>query len=126
MTSRANGKAGEQAAEQLLVYEGWEIIERQAPVHGHTLDLRAKHPAHGEALFEVKVWATASGTDNAKKAIADAYDLRAAGETTPYILILSKDLTGLLGDMLRRAIREGVIADVRILGFLPFDRWDDE
>ncbi len=122
MSSRQNGKVGEAIVEGLLIYEGWEIIERQALVHGHLIDLRAKHPRFGEALFEVKVWGAGGGQDTAKKAIGDAYDLREAGETTPYVLVLSHQLSGLLQDMLTRALRAGAIHEVRVVGFLPFDR----
>lgn len=120
MSSRENGKIGEAVVEGLLVYEGWEIIERQALVHGHLIDLRAKHPTHGEALFEVKVWGAGGGQDTAKKAIADAYDLQVAGETTPYVLVLSHQLSGLLRTMLWRALDAGAIHRVRVVGFLPF------
>lgn len=115
--SRDNGQAGERAAEALLVYEGWEIIDRQVPVHGHVVDILAKHPKLGEALFEVKVWATNSGRDNAKKAVGVAWDLKACGEPRPYILILSHELTGILGDMLDRALTGGALHQYRILGF---------
>lgn len=116
--SRDNGAEGERVVEALLGYEGWEIAERQALVHGHRLDFRAKHPHRGEALIEVKVWGAGGGKDTVKKAIADAYDLQQAGETIPYILMLSHELTGLHGVMLSRAVRAGAIAEVRILGFL--------
>jgi len=119
---KAHGTEGEQIVERLLRYERWTIIEHQTLAHGHRLDLLAKHPDHGEALFEVKVWADPRkvGTDNVKKAIADAYDLRAAGETRPYILVLSHDtLGGLHREMLRRAIAAGAITEIRVLGFLP-------
>lgn len=119
--SRQNGKVGEATVEGLLIYEGWEIIDRQALVHGHLIDLRAKHPKYGEALFEVKVWGAGGGQDTAKKAIADAYDLQRAGETTPYILVLSHQLSGLLRDMLWRALQAGAINQVRVIGFLPFE-----
>lgn len=120
MNSARNGKAGEATAEALLTYEGWEIIDRQVPVHGHIVDLLAKHPMHGEALFEVKVWATKSGRDNAKKAIGVAWDLLACGESKPYVLILSHHLTGILNEMLDRALLGGAIHEVRILGFSPY------
>lgn len=120
MSSRQNGKAGEAIVEGLLIYEGWEIIERQALVHGHLIDLRAKHQRHGEALFEVKVWGADGGKDTAKKAIADAYDLQATGEQTPYILVLSHQLYGLLQGMVTRAVVAGAIRECRVVGFLPF------
>lgn len=120
---KAHGTVGERLVEKLLEYEGWTIIERQSHVHGHILDLLAKHPAHEETLFEVKVWADPRrvGTDNVKKAIADAYDLQAAGETRPYVLVLSHDtLGGLHRGMLSRAINAGAISSVRVIGFVPF------
>lgn len=116
--SRDNGAEGERIVEGLLGYEGWEIVERQAIVRGHRLDFRAKHPQRGEALIEVKVWAAGGGKDTVKKAIADAYDLKEAGETLPYILMLSHEMSGLHGAMLSRAVRAGAITEVRILGFL--------
>lgn len=121
MSSRRNGQTGEQIVEGLLRYEGWTIVERQARVHGHLIDFRAKHPALGEALIEVKVWGDRGGTDTVKKAIGDAYDLREAGETTPYVLVLSQQLLGLHREMLGRAVRAGAIHNVRIVGFVPFD-----
>lgn len=121
MSARRNGNQGEAIVEGLLVYEGWDIIERQAVVHGHRIDFRAKHFALGEALIEVKVWAAQGGTDTVKKAIGDAYDLREAGETTPYVLVLSHQLAGLHRDMLARAVRAGAIQTVRVVGFIPFD-----
>jgi len=120
--SKDSGKAGEQAAEALLIYQGWEIIGPDLPVHGHKIDRLAKHPVHGEALFEIKVWATKSGRDSAKKAIADAWDLQACGEERPYILILSHELTGILADMLDRALAAGALHDVWILAFSPWRR----
>jgi hypothetical protein len=121
MSSRRNGDDGERSAESLLRYEGWEIIERHALVHGHRVDFRAKHPLRGEALFEVKVWGAGGGQDTVKKAIGDAWDLLAAGETTPYILVLSHHLTGLHGDMLARAVVGGAIHEVRVMGFLALE-----
>ncbi len=120
--SRDNGKAGEAAAKNLLIYKGWEIIDTQVPAHGHVIDILAKHPAHGEALFEVKVWATKSGRDSAKKAIADAWDLLACGESRPYIVILSEELTGILADMIDRGLAGGALHDVWILDFV---RWGE-
>jgi hypothetical protein len=121
---RAHGNEGEHIVERLLRYRGWTIIEQQPLAHGHRLDLLAKHPDEEETLFEVKVWADPKlvGTDNVKKAIADAYDLRAAGETRPYVLVLSHELAGLHRDMLYRAIRAGAIADVWVLGLNPIAR----
>jgi hypothetical protein len=114
---KAHGNEGERIVDRLLRYERWGIIERQSRIFGHTLDMLAEHPLHGEALIEVKVWADPKtvGTDNVKKAIADAYDLRAAGETRPYILVLSHELPGLLKDMLQRAVDVGAITEVRVL-----------
>lgn len=119
---RDHGTEGERIVERLLGYEGWTIIERQPMAGGHRLDLLGKHPDREETLFEVKVWAdpTKVGTDNVKKAIADAYDLRALGETRPYVLVLSHDLGNLYGDMLRRAVVQGAIAEVRVLALIPF------
>lgn len=121
MTARSSGQEGERIVEGLLGYEGWTILERQVLVHGHLLDFLAKHPQRNEALIEVKVWSAGGGKDTVKKAIGDAYDLKEAGCTTPYILVLSHNLLGLHGAMLSRAIRAGVIAEVRILGFRPFE-----
>jgi hypothetical protein len=128
MSNVSHGRQGEAIVEQLLRYEGHEIIERQPLVHGHRLDLRTKHPQFGEALYEVKVWVDPRkvGTDNVKKAIGVAYDLWAAGETTPYILVLSHHLTGLYRDMLLRAVHQKVIHEVRVLGFLSFGDALDE
>lgn len=114
---KAHGNEGERIVDRLLRYERWDIVERQSRVYGHTLDMLAEHPLHGEALIEVKVWADPKtvGTDNVKKAIADAYDLRAAGEVRPYILVLSHELPGLLKDMLQRAVDVGAITEVRVL-----------
>jgi hypothetical protein len=121
---RDHGKEGERIVERLLRYGGWEIIEHQPVAYGHHLDLLGKHPDHGETLFEVKVWADPSkvGTDNVKKAIADAYDLRAAGEQRPYVLVLSHELVGLHQMMLSRAMGTGVITDVWVLALLPIAR----
>lgn len=119
--STRSGRQGEKVVEQLIRYEGGVIVERQALVHGHALDFLVKHPRYGESLWEVKVWADPKkvGTDTVKKALADAYDLRAAGETRPYILVLSHQLVGLYRDMIVRAVEAGAISDVRVLGFLP-------
>lgn len=114
------GVKGEEIAEWSLVRRGWQITGRQVPLPGgHRCDLTATHPDTGaeEWLIEVKVWGAApSGKDTVKKAIADAYDLAQAGETRPFMLILSHPMTGLLGDMITRARRAGVINDVRIIG----------
>lgn len=119
-SSRSSGQEGERIVEGLLRYEETEILERQVLVHGHLIDFLAKHPKWGEILVEVKVWAAGGGKDTVKKAIGDAYDLREAGETRPYVLILSHELLGLHGAMLSRAMRAGAISEVRILGFRPF------
>jgi hypothetical protein len=113
-SSRA-GAEGERTAERLLIYAGWEVVERQPLVHGHRLDLRVKHVAHGEALVEVKVWETKSGRDTVLKAVAVAYDLHTCGEETPIILILSEDLAGIYGDTVRRALKAAVFTQVLIL-----------
>jgi hypothetical protein len=118
---KAHGNEGERIVERLLRYERWDILERQPLVHGHRIDLLIWRPDHGEVLVEVKVWADPRkvGTDNVKKAIGDAYDLRSAGEERPYILVLSHELTGLLGDMLERAVKFGAIDEVRVLTLQP-------
>lgn len=110
-----SGAEGEDVVRALLGYEGWEIEETQPLAMGHRVDFLASHPAYGQALIEVKVWARGGGTDTVKKAIADAYDLREAGETRPYFLILSHALDGLYGEMLRRARKSGAIARVIVL-----------
>lgn len=114
---KAHGTEGERIVERLLRYERWDIVERQPLVHGHKVDLLVSRPDHGEVLVEVKVWADPKvvGTDNVKKAIGDAYDLRVAGEDRPYVLVLSHELTGLLGEMLERAVKFGAITEVRVL-----------
>ena len=117
--SRRRGDEGELLAEGLLVYAGWEVVERHPRVLGHLLDRRVKHSVYGEALVEVKVWGTDSGKDTVKKAIADAYDLQRQGCDAPYILILSHDLTGLNHDMLERAMASGAIWQVLVLALVP-------
>lgn len=113
-----SGSRGEAAVIALLRYEGWQIMEEQPVVYGHHVDIRAKHPIRGEALIEVKVWENPqTGKDTVKKAIADAYDLQAAGELTPYVLVLSQHLGGLHREMLTRAINAGAISEVRVIGF---------
>lgn len=118
--SRTSGAQGEDVVAALLSYNGWDIIARQVDVHGHRIDFVAKHQQYGECLVEVKVWARDGGKDTVKKAIADAYDLRAAGETRPYFLMLSHELYGLHAEMLRRAIDQGAIAFVRVLAFMEW------
>jgi Holliday junction resolvase-like predicted endonuclease len=118
---KVHGTEGERIVERLLRYAGWEILERQVLVHGHRIDLLAIHVDHGETLFEVKVWSDprAVGTDNVKKAIADAYDLWTAGETRPYVLVLSHELAGLHRAMFDRAIAVGAIAEVWVGTLMP-------
>jgi hypothetical protein len=116
---RASGDEGEQIAEFVMKREGWQIIDHQVKAAGgHRLDMLALHPVFAdEWLIEVKTWSAArSGRDTVKKAIADAYDMREAGEPRPLMLWLSHHLDGLLGEMLRRARRAGVFGEVRILG----------
>jgi hypothetical protein len=114
------GVVGEAVAEWSLVRSGWEITGRQVnTASGHRADFSAINPAVGEEewLVEVKVWgAGPSGRDTVKKAIADAYDLHEAGEERPFLLVLSHPQTGLLGAMIRRARRAGVINDVLVIG----------
>jgi hypothetical protein len=121
MSSRSSGTAGENTVAQLLAYEGW-TIERQVIVGDHRIDMVGVHPEHPETLFEVKVWAdpTRVGTDTVKKAIADAYDLREAGEERPYVLVLSHHLSQTYRNMLARALKAGAISEVRIIGFTDF------
>jgi hypothetical protein len=116
--SRPAGAQGEQVAQWVLEREGWKVIGRQATVAGgHRCDFVAVHPATAEEwLVEVKVWgAEPSGQDTVKKAIADAYDLAQLGERRPYMLVLSHTMRGLLGGMITRARRAGVINDVRVI-----------
>jgi hypothetical protein len=112
------GTRGEEVAEWVLVREGWKITARQiVAAGGHRCDFAALHPDTGEEwLVEVKVWGPEpSGHDTVKKAIADAYDLAQAGEARPFMLIVSHRLTGLLGGMVTRARRAGVLNDVRLI-----------
>lgn len=113
------GSFGEQLAEGLLGYAGWEVVEHPARILGHRPDFRMKHAIQGEALVEVKVWGRGGGKDIVKKAIADAYDLQRLGCETPYILILSHDLTGLHREMLQRAMASGAIWQVWVLALVP-------
>ena len=112
--SRTNGMAGEAAARTVLGYRGYVVTADQPMVYGHRLDLEAIAPDGGPAVVEVKVWATQSGTDTVKKAIADAYDIqqaaREAGDEPPrYLLVLSRGFDGLHRAMLRRAEQAGAI-----------------
>jgi hypothetical protein len=120
-----HGAFGERVVELLLAYEGWTNIVLHPFAYGHRLDLLAEHVDFGPTLFEVKVWRDpkAVGTDNVKKAIADAYDLTAAGETRPYVLVLSHQLDNLHRVMLGRAILSDACAmvAVRVLALVPFD-----
>jgi hypothetical protein len=98
--------------------EGWQVTGHQVEAAGgHRLDMSALHPVYGdEWLVEVKTWGVPrSGRDTVKKAIADAYDMRQAGETRPLVLWLSHHLGGMLGEMLRRARLAGVIGEVRVI-----------
>jgi hypothetical protein len=112
-----SGAKGEEIAAWVLEREGWRITGRQVVALGHRVDVTAAEPVtEDEWLIEVKVWGPEpSGRDTVKKAIADAYDLRQAGETRPIMLIMSHRLTGLLGDMIRRARLAGAINDVRVI-----------
>jgi hypothetical protein len=113
--SSRSGTEGERAAERLLIYAGWEIIEYHPLVHGHKLDRRVKHQKHGEALVEVKVWETRSGRDTVYKAVAVAYDLQRQGEQTPIILILSEELLGIYGDTVRGALAAGAFDRILVM-----------
>lgn len=115
MSARVNGQQGENAVEALLTYAGCRILGRQVLAGDHVLDFLVEHPELGETLIEVKVWAAGGGKDIVKKAIADAYDLRSLGERRPYVLVLSHQLGGLYGAMLRRAVDAGAISRVLIL-----------
>jgi hypothetical protein len=115
---KASGDEGEKIAEFVMKREGWEITGRQVKAAGgHRLDMSAIHPiAREEWLVEVKTWGVLrSGKDTVKKAIADAYDMKEAGEARPVVLWLSHHLDGMLGDMLRRARAAGVFAEIRVL-----------
>jgi hypothetical protein len=122
-TPKLAGVKGEEIAEWALVRRGWKITGRQVPLAGgHRADLTAVHPetSDEEWAVEIKVWgAEPSGRDTVKKAIADAYDLAQAGETRPYMLVLSHPMAGLLAQMITRARRAGVINDVQIIGAQP-------
>lgn len=113
------GVEGEQTVEWILVRQGWKITGHQVKAAGgHILDMLGIHPATGdEWLIEVKVWgALPSGKDTIKKAIADAYDLQQLAEPRPLLLVMSHPMPGLLGEMLRRAVRAGAINEVRVVG----------
>ena len=120
---KSAGLQGELVAKWSLVRQGWRISGEQVLIHGHRLDLLAIHPATGhEWMVEVKVWGPdPSGRDTVKKALADAYDLREAGETRPYLLVLSHSLEGLHGEMIARARKAGVLGDVQLIGLTPLD-----
>ncbi len=117
--SSGSGKQGESTVLGLLRYGGWENIEHQVLVGGHVLDFRAKHPIHGEALFEVKVWEKGGGKDTVKKALWDAVDLKLQGIDTPYILFLSHDLMGNYRDQILRAEKAGFVHEARVIGAQP-------
>jgi hypothetical protein len=119
MTSYSSGRKGEEEAKSLLAREHvWKWSDsRPIGVGGHRMDLGAIHlPTGEEWLIEVKTWDTLSGRDTVKKAIADAYDMRQAGETRMIMLVISEHLGGILGDMLRRARQAGAINEIRITG----------
>lgn len=124
-TSSRAGATGETVAIWALERRGWKITGRQVPAAGgHRCDISLVHMATSdeEWLAEVKVWGAApSGRDTVKKAIADAYDLAQAGETRPFMLVLSHPMTGVLGQMITRARRAGVINDVQIIGASKVD-----
>jgi len=116
--SYQSGAEGEDTTVWILERQGWKVLGRHVRVAGgHVLDLLLMHPVLDEEwLCEVKVWGVApSGKDTVKKAIADAYDLREAGELRPLLLVISHRLDGLLGDMLVRARRAGAINEIRII-----------
>lgn len=129
-TSSRAGVEGEGMAQWSLERRGWKITGRQVPAAGgHRCDFSAVHLEAGdeEWLVEVKVWGAArSGKDTVKKAIADAYDLAQAGETRPFMLVISHPLGGLLGQMITRARRAGVINDVQIIGAADYVTQSDE
>lgn len=113
------GVKGEAVAEWVLEHHGWKIVGRQIGVGGgHVLDFVAVHPTlDTEWLVEIKTWGwEPSGKDTIKKAIADAYDLQQLGESRPLLLVMSHKLSGLLGDMLSRAVRAGAINQVLVIG----------
>jgi hypothetical protein len=125
-TPHSSGSRGEAEAKSLLSRERvWKFSDtRPIGAGGHRLDLGAIHlPTGLEWLIEVKTWDTVSGRDTVKKAIADAYDMREAGEQRLIMLVISEHLGGLLGDMLRRARRAGAINDIRITG--TWSNYDD-
>jgi hypothetical protein len=118
-SAKTAGVNGERAVEWVLEREGWRITGRQVRQNGgHVLDFTGIHPALGdEWLIEVKTWgAEPSGRDTVKKAIADAYDMREMGERRGVLLVMSHRLDGLLGNMLRRAVKAGAINEVRVVG----------
>jgi hypothetical protein len=125
---QAAGAAGEEAARRQLRYCGCKILKEHPVVHGHTLDLLVWHPEHGDSLVEVKIWhpENPSGKDTVKKAIADAYDLRHCGETRAYLLVISHRLTGLLGDMLDRAVDAGAITAVLVPDLVTYRNRQEE
>jgi hypothetical protein len=117
---KPSGNQGEQVARWCLERRGWKITGSQVIVgSGHRVDFTAIHPDTGEEewIVDVKVWGLEpSGRDTIKKSIADAYDLAQAGETRPFLLVISHPLTGLYGQMIARARRAGVINDVQLIG----------
>jgi hypothetical protein len=125
-TPQSSGAKGEAEARSLLDREHvWEWNDtRPIGAGGHRLDLGATHiPTGQEWLIEVKTWDRKSGRDTVKKAIADAYDMRQAGEERLIMLVISEHLGGILGDMLRRARRAGAINEIRITG--TWSNYDD-
>jgi hypothetical protein len=126
-SSSQSGAKGEVVAEWTLEQAGWEILGSHVCIGGHEIDFVALEPeTKRQWLIEVKVWgAKPSGKDTVKKAIADSYDLREMGDERPYMLIMSHKLEGLLGDMIARAQRAGVIDDVRYIGGTKYARTDN-
>lgn len=120
--SSEHGKWGEDAAERLLRYDGYEILERQYHVGGHRVDFLVRSRGRVEWLVEVKVWMDPKkvGTDTVKKALHSARDLKLQGETRPYMLILSHDLTGTYRDQITRSVAAGDVDVVFVLTLLPW------
>lgn len=116
MAANDSGARGEITAADVFERAGWKLLVRHPQAYGHTLDWLAADPDGVECLVEVKSWGSEpTGKDSVKKALADARDLKLAGETRPYVLVLTHVLGGLHGEMLRRARDAGDVDRVLVV-----------
>lgn len=126
------GKAFEAVVLNILLYEGWAIVDTHATVEGVEIDIVATDPSGAEWWIECKgshrgKTPGSKRGDTVKKAVGVAWFLSTLEDRRPYLLVTShlpKPGT-VAARLLDAAVKHGLFADVRPVGLMPHVAPDD-